>query len=388
MATFFGKLFSKRSTTTPGTFEVDKVDRATIPLPKRSTTTTPGTFEVDEVDRATIPLPVSDWKSSVTARCNYVEPEAFSQPTNGRTPLGSGMIHGFLNAVHLAYSEHYPLVISPDDIWMCIVQGFAAHVNANAEKLRHLFVEHEGKKIIKVRRDDFVKGAFENPWPEVFSEFSAQIRSHIGDKTHDILTPNFTTTGPVEKAAAEVVLMNAFKEYFDYRFYTDCGIPEITLRGTVDDWKQLRERALGLAQFELQWWTDALKPILDQFVAASEGHVDKGFWSNLYKYNGGSGGPYISGWIVDLFPYLGSNHVIRNWCIGSSEGVTTANFPPGIVDTPFIWEYYGTELKMHFYAGFMGASQNSTTLGIHSEIGWAVVADEEVQNALSKKPYL
>ena len=346
------------------------------------------TFLVDDVQKSSTPLTAVEWKNPVTDRCNNATPESFSQPPDDRTPLGMGNLHGFVGAVHLAYSKHYPLVISPDDIWMCIVQGFAAHVNANAEKLRHLFVEHEGKKIIKVRRDDFVKGSLENPWPEVFSEFSAQIRSHIGDKTHDLLTPNFTTTGPVEKAAAEVVLMNAFKEYFDYRFCTLCGIPEITLRGTVDDWKQLRERALGLAQFDLQWWTDALKPILDQFVAASEGHVDKGFWSNLYKYNGGSGGPYISGWIVDLFPYLGSNHVIRNTRIGSSGRVTTADFPPGIVDTPFIWEYYGTEFKMHFYAGFMGASQNPTTLGIHSEIGWAVVADEEVQNALSKQHYL
>ena len=73
------------------------------------------------------------------------------------------------------------------------------------------------------------------------------------------------------------------------------GIPEITLEGTVDSWKQLRERALGLAQFDLQWWIDLLKIILDQFVVAKEGHVNKDFWSSINKVQHGSGDPYISG---------------------------------------------------------------------------------------------
>ena len=196
-----------------------------------------------------------------------------------------------------------------------IAQGFGAHVNANAEKLRHLFVKHEGKEEIRVQRDTFVKGSPDNPWSEVFSEFSAQIRSHIGEKTHDLLVPSFTTTGPVEKAASEIVLMNTFKEYFDLMVETECGIPKITLKGTTEDWKQLRERALGLAQFELEWWIDALKVILDRFVEAAEGNVNKQFWSTIYKKINKSGGPFISGWIVTLFPYLNSckNPFLNNW---------------------------------------------------------------------------
>jgi hypothetical protein len=41
-------------------------------------------------------------------------------------------------------------------------------VNANAERLRGKFVRHEGRADITIRRDDFVKGSSENPWPEVF----------------------------------------------------------------------------------------------------------------------------------------------------------------------------------------------------------------------------
>ena len=356
------------------------------------------TFKVDEVQTPSTSLPPVEWEKLVSNFCNRSKIEAQSPPTNGRIPVACFESNGFVGAVHTAYDNHYPLVLSPDHIWMCIVQGFATHVNQNAENLRNLFVEHEGKKTIIVRRDDFVKGSPHNPWPEVFSEFSVQIRSHIGEKTHDLLTPTFTTTGPVEKAAAEIVLMDAFKEYFSYRLRTLCGIPEITLEGTVDDWKQLRERALGLAQFDLQWWIDPLKPILDQFVAAVEGHIDKSFWSSIYKQTGGSGGPFISGWIVTLFPYMDTqrNHWLKyswhNWKSRMTEsqfghGATTDSFPPGVTTTPFVWEYLREEFKMHFYAGFIGASQDPVTLSIHPEIGWAIVSDEELEKVKKPPPF-
>ena len=311
-------------------------------------------------------------------------------PSDGVLLYGGGM-NAFVQTVHIAYENHYPLVISPDDIWMCIAQGFGAHVNANAEKLRHLFVKHEGKEVIRVRRDTFVRGSPDNPWSEVFSEFSAQIRSYIGEKTHDLLVPSFTTTGPVEKAASEIVLMNTFKKYFDYSFCTLCGIPEITLKGTIDDWKQLRERALGLAQFELEWWIDALKVILDMFVAAVEGNVNKQFWSTIYKQVGGSGGPYVTGWILTLFPYLDErrNRFPDNWDFKEKEKgkqdrflyceATTSSLPPGVASTPFIWEYLSKDIPMTFNAGFMGTVQNPKTFAVSTVIGWKVVDGKKVQ---------
>ena len=342
-------------------------------------------FSVDKVNKADKPLPAGEWSEVVSTYCSGVAPEAFSKPASGRVVIKghTGPTHGFATAVDLAYSSHYPLVISPDNIWMCVVQGFAAHVNANHEKLRHLFVEYEGRKEIKVRRDDFVKGSPDNPWEETFSEFSSQIRSHIGEKTHDLLVPNFTTTGPTEKAASEIVMMNAFKQYFDYSMCTMCGIPEVILKGTVDDWKQLRDRALGLAQFELQWWISVLEPVLDQLVATSEGHVDKKFWSSLYKLSGGSGGPYISGWILTLFPYTGNemnrrNNHLKDWKQKPAMfgGFPSSELPPGVASVPFNWEYLGENFKMLFYAGFMGVSQDPDSLGLSAEVGWAVAGQE------------
>jgi len=39
--------------------------------------------------------------------------------------------NGFVAAVHVAYVNHLPLVLSPDMIWLLIAQAFAIHVDLN-----------------------------------------------------------------------------------------------------------------------------------------------------------------------------------------------------------------------------------------------------------------
>ena len=94
--------------------------------------------------------------------------------------------------------------LSPDVIWLTLAQGFANHVNNHAEELRHRLVPHEGKKPIKVRRDDFLQGSPENPWPDVWSEFSSAIKKAIGRENHSLVLSDFSTTGPTERAASVV----------------------------------------------------------------------------------------------------------------------------------------------------------------------------------------
>ena len=81
----------------------------------------------------------------------------------------------------------------------------------------------------------------------MLGEFSEEIHKNVGDDIHALLTPEFSTTGPVERAAAQVVLMDTFKEYFESMVMSSCGIPEITLEGTTEDWKKLQDKTLSLA---------------------------------------------------------------------------------------------------------------------------------------------
>src|SRR5262245_46267749 len=145
-------------------------------------------------------------------------------------PVG---FHPGVAAIHLAFTDHRPLVLSPDIVWMFLAQGAASHINANAEGLRRQLVEHEGTLRLEVRRDDFVRGRPGNDWPGVVEELGAQIRAHVGARTHDMFLPAFSTTGPVERMAGGIVLLDAMQQYFEYQMTTMCGIPRVFLDGTV-----------------------------------------------------------------------------------------------------------------------------------------------------------
>jgi hypothetical protein len=287
-------------------------------------------------------------------------------------------------------------------LWLLVAQGFAHHVNANAEKLRSRLVKHSGKVKIVVRRDDFVKASPENPWAEVFDEFTARIREHLGDGTHDLLLPAFSTTGTVERAAAQVVLLDAVQSFFSYEFHTLCGIPQVVLEGTAGDWENLAARIRKLGAFGLTWWTEALAPILDEFIAAVRGKANVRFWQSIYKQDHGSGGPYTSGWVTAFFPYLkdyrtGLATHKNPWLDQGGEdlqdllypfdasdqyrfghGPTTTAFPSGLARAPFLWNYLGQSFEMEFLGGFVGVRQEADTLRLRPEIGWAVRAGASV----------
>ncbi len=301
--------------------------------------------------------------------------------------------HGFIAAVETAFERHYPLVLSPDDVWLCIAQGFAAHVNLNADALRGAFVRHEGKANIVVQRHEFVKGSPSNDWAGVFSELSDKIREHVGNK-RDLVIADFSTSGIVERAASEIVLFDALQSYFHYTGdtlgiseITLCGIPEITLLGTAEDWISIRSRASVLAEFDLSHWTKALLPVLDQIVRTTQGSVDRSFWRSFYKRNDESDCPYVTGWINVLFPYVETwdssanrrqacwNDSVTTWESGMKErfgGPTVKDFPMGLSAAPFVWNYFRTAIPMVFTGGFLGISQNATTGAVRPAMGWAI----------------
>src|SRR5262245_16015617 len=63
---------------------------------------------------------------------------------HGRLVAGV-LAHPVLFALHRAFTQHRPLCLSPDMIWLLLCQGVANHVNVHAERLRPRFVRHPGK---------------------------------------------------------------------------------------------------------------------------------------------------------------------------------------------------------------------------------------------------
>jgi len=308
--------------------------------------------------------------------------------------------HPFVYAAYRAYSDHRPLTISPDMVWLVIVQGFAMHVNENSEALRKQFVDFEGKTNIDVQRNDFVKGDPDNDWESVFPEFSYKIGEYTGQTLKDLVVANFSTSGNVEKAAFEVSLMDAMDHYFSYSFSILCGIPEIKLEGTPEDWALIEQKAQQLAQYDLDWWIKDLAPVLKEFTAAANGKVNRKFWEDIFKIDyidvicGEE--PSMTGWIVKLFPYLpghkaeedeiaGRNPLVgvdietffqkgrRGTKVYNGPKIAGGDFSSGLSKAEFLLNDNGRLYKMEFNAGFIGISQDHATKALRPEMGWAVI---------------
>ena len=266
--------------------------------------------------------------------------------SNYHTDVVTCGYHAVIKAAELCFRLHRPLVLSPDSIWLTIAQGIAQHISLNAEKLRKHFVSHQGKAEIVVRRDNFIFGSPENTWEDVFDEFSVKIKEYIGDK-HGILISDFSTTGKVEKAASEITLMDCMKSYFSYTVMTMCGIPEVKLTGTTEDWEKIAEKFEKCREFLPEWWVDTIRPVCREFINASEGNINDDWWKDIYNEEGGSGGPFITGWLRKLVPYIRhyhgkpcniQNNKNKGWGGG---GITADQLPSSLCETDFKWNYYG-----------------------------------------------
>jgi hypothetical protein len=282
--------------------------------------------------------------------------------------------NAFIESLLMAYNMHWEMVFAPDDLWLCIANGFAKHVNANAEELRHQFVDWDGKKALTVRRDSFIKGSPLNDWPGVFSEFSDQLADFIGKK-RDLVVADFSTTGPIEKAASEVVLMDAMQAYFEYHVMTCSGFSKITVLGTPADWENIKHRVRCLAEFGLEWWTVHVEPIIDQFIAAAKGNADTDFWQRCVCRLAGSGRDAISGWATALFPYLkkGKRNTRLDWQNQERwRGVEVSDFEQMVSKAPFLWNYHGREIEMEFLGGVMAPAIDIAGERVRAATGWAI----------------
>src|SRR6476619_3914205 len=91
------------------------------------------TFDVSDVEPAQTLLEEISYRKALERRL-FGPLEGFSKLADVLVPA---RIHAFVAAVHAAFNDHRPLILSPDHFWLLISQGFAIHVRENAETLRH-----------------------------------------------------------------------------------------------------------------------------------------------------------------------------------------------------------------------------------------------------------
>lgn len=295
--------------------------------------------------------------------------------------------NSFFNGMYQAYAEHRPFVLSPDMIWLLISQGFARHVNANPEKLREYFVDFSGKLTLVVNSNNDLLNDSAN-WENIFPQFTSQIAEHAGIELINTLTSDFSTTTEIEKIASEITIMEAMEPYFEYVvMYVVCGIPEITLQGTTEDWQKILDKTRKLGTYDLKWWTNELEPILKEFVNTSKGDIDKKFWRNMFKYHSQKkyGAPkIIDGWIVKFFPYDkdGKRNNLNKLIGGGSlpEEMVKVDLKYLITDG-----VNTEETMLELWAGFVGLEQNPKTFALTPKISWMIKKKDVNQTGIHQK---
>lgn len=370
----------------------------TLPMMMNAQTVRSITFAVDEdlppvEDRYKLTFSGQDVAISILAEDHLPKEKLVTSSFSDLKNLKAWDKDNFYQCVVYAYACHKSLALSPDMIWLLISQGFARYVNAHAEELRPKLVDHTGKMDLvvqfKTKKDD---------WPKLIEGFASQIDQHTKGEIAKTITANFTTTGPVERVASQITLMESAKKYFNYiAMRLSCGIPSITIQGTPNDWEAVLSKTKKLEEYGLGEWTKSLEPILQEFIRASEGRPNQQFWKCMVKQQpteklkGGGCSmdkpTELDGWFLKLFPdengeILSSTPHTKNM---ASEMVVVG-FKYRIVD--HLTNAVLGEKPMELRAGFIGAEEDSKTNTLTPKIGWLVnnaLSEEEIKEKQEKK---
>lgn len=226
----------------------------------------------------------------------------------------------FVRGAIVAWANHQSLVLRPDVIWFEILAQLNFYMTKNAESIRHLFVDFEGKQEITV---------FEFSWKDVIAAFAGEIQKRV--KTDWLLgwiKPGFSTTTQNDNMTATVLMMGLMQHYFEFTGGIICGIPSVTLLGTREDWVKLYKKLDRLKEWgaEPTQYANNLKPILKRFVETWDkpnSAATKSFWEQIVraKQRLSCGGPRqydMSGWITG-FMHWREDGTLRNPFGGGGE---------------------------------------------------------------------
>ena len=181
-------------------------------------------FNVADVTPSTERLPSEDLKAAL---CRATETRVLICPNADREVIRDADFHPLIAAAAFAFKQHFPLALSPDMIWLTILQGIAQHMQNNPERLRNSLVQHQTKIELVVDPNLFSLPQNDPQMLAVANLFAEQIARHLHPARPSLFNAEFSTTSDADRIAASVVMMDAFQPYFDYVLCVICGIPGI-----------------------------------------------------------------------------------------------------------------------------------------------------------------
>ena len=291
---------------------------------------------------------------------------------------------GFFTAVYEAYNNHWALRTTPEDWWFTIIRTVALAIDENAKspKVRDFFVNHDGKKELRV---DVAPGTLPHhvDYSSFFDQMTNLIDKNINVEGYvDAIRSDFSTSTKMHKIISEITVMSSTQDFFDFTGGTFCGIPRVEMLGTLKDWQNLKRKVLHLKkviltiieEIYLTEFFENLPVICDNLIETYNGtsfNATSEWWSHIFSKEerfGSGGGTFYNGWFIEQFLNLGA---VRSF----------GSVPTGLVTVPMkLKEFSGHEENSTLVAGIAGVTIEETSGDIpivQANHGWAMFVEKD-----------
>ena len=260
------------------------------------------------------PLDLAGWKvkngESATIEALYSQgPKIYAVGSSDMSTLCYKRELGMFECVKEVWANHWNLRTSPEDWWFPVACRIAKAIHkaakSGSKQVREKFVDHEGKKEIKIELP--VYDIYGIEYEGLFSIFSSEIRRRIKCPAFATCMQNdFSTTTASQKIAGEINLMAGMQEFFSYHVGMEgCGIKAVEMQGTQEDWEHLLVKFQQIRK-ELEPFARKLYLYEDWFD-----HVELVF-RNLAKTYSSKDDPVVAKFWADILMHS------KAWQYGSS----------------------------------------------------------------------
>lgn len=207
--------------------------------------------------------------------------------------------YGYLNTLSTAYSRHRNVVLNPHDVWFIVLNEIADYVNAHSDECSAIFTNGmTGKKtVITVPTSDVT----EIDPTLIVAELNNYFPAYA-------FIPSLSTAGKPEMTAMCAALSGGVQRYYQYMTFM-CGIPEVKVGGTAEDWQTLLGMTAEIAMMfktagvrDMVLYLVRVADILDQIQRSFFMDLTE-FWKDIFtQKNVGSGGQLnVNGWFTKLY---------------------------------------------------------------------------------------
>ncbi len=297
--------------------------------------------------------------------------------------------NGLLGTIYNAYSQHVPLVLRPDDIWIAIITSFGNYVKNHSEEMRNCFVDHAGRKELVINvLSPMIEHVTDKHWTEFIALMTDEIKVNTKSEIVQWMIPTFSTTTQTDVTISHIALMGTVSEYFSFRMELCCGLSKVILEGTLDDWIALQTKCNKLYDFgirDLSDWADLLISVLDEFINSFQQKVDKDFWQRICtnKTRGSGGQLNFRGWFLVFAPFNAKGkYILRSAELIAKDNIYAIVDDDDIVDCAIdVQVTINDHGKMHqavFYAGLLMTKYDWTTGELSPYAAWIMVQKKHI----------